>query len=123
MNYLKQIREFSIRRKLFPLRATSIAMYYVLLEHFNQARFPPAMPVPAATLAGELGVTEATIRNCRRELLEKGYIELIPDGRNTEYRLVELVYQNTNISLDIQPIVKTSASLPSAQRRPRGEHV
>jgi len=123
MNYLKQIHEFSIRRKLFPLRATSIAMYYVMLEHFNQARFPPAMPIPTALLAGELGVTEATIRNCRRELCQKGYIELLSGGRIAEYRLVELLYQNTNEYLGFQPLRKSGTMPNPAPTERRGGNV
>lgn len=112
MNYLKQIRDFSDRRRLFPLRATSIAMYYVLLEHFNQSRFPPAMPIPAAILAGELGVTEATIRNCRRELLAKGYIGLTSGGRNAEYRILPIGCQYPTGSLDFRPLDTAASQTP-----------
>ena len=112
MNYLKQIRDFSSRRRLFPLRATSIAMYYVLLEHFNQARFPPAMPVPSAILAGELGVTEATIRICRQELLQKGYIGFTPGGRNAVYRILPLAYQFSTECSDFKPSVSGQSGAP-----------
>ena len=113
MNYLKQIRDFSSRRRLFPLRASSIAMYYVLLEHFNQARFPPSMPVPSAILAGELGVTEATVRNCRQELLQKGYIGFTPGGRNAAYRILPLSYQFSTGYSDFKP----SASVQPGARK------
>ena len=123
MNYLKQIREFSIRRKLFPLRATSIAMYYVLLEHFNQARFPPAMPIRTSMLAGELGVTETTIRNCRQELTSKGYLEALDGSHGSVYRLIEFVCHNPNNSLYNQPRAALHNISPARPPQKQGEHV
>ncbi len=90
MNYLKQINAFIQKRKLCPISCSSIALYYVILERFNSVRFPLTMPISTRFLASELNVSETTVRNCRRELRDAGYIGLYIGKKGCEYRLIDL---------------------------------
>jgi len=89
MNYLKQIVRFSHIRKQLPLRCSSLALYYVILEHFNAVRFPKRLVISTSILAGELRVSSTTIRRCRQELKASKCLdyEILPFG--TCYSLVE----------------------------------
>lgn len=92
MNYILQINGFRLLRKLRPIRASSITLYYVLLENFNQVGFPDSLEIPIATLSGESSLSVTTVRQAREELLHKGYILFTKGSSYTpsKYKLYEL---------------------------------
>lgn len=92
MNYILQINGFRLLRKLRPIRASSIVLYYVLLENFNQVGFPETLEIPIATLSGESSLSLTTVRQARDELSRKGYILFTKGSSYTpsKYKLLEL---------------------------------
>jgi len=112
MNYLKQINEFHQRRKLYPLSGMAIALYYILLERFNQVRFPEAMPISTIFLASELSVSSTTIRNCREELVRSGYISCSCRGKTCTYVIIEMNSEYSIENIENEPAVsqRTTAS-------------
>lgn len=54
MNYILQLNGFRLRRRLCPIPMSAIALYYVILENFNQVGFPDSLEIPIGILAGEL---------------------------------------------------------------------
>ncbi len=76
MNYLKQIKGFHLRRRLYPLSCSAITLYYLLLEQFNLVGFPMTMSIPLARLASEANLGKTAICRARAELVAKGYLEL-----------------------------------------------
>lgn len=92
MNYILQLNGFRLRRRLCPLKPMAIALYYVILENFNQVGFPDSLEIPIGILSGELSTCENTIRRARQELFDSGYIyyEIGRQKRASIYRLIDL---------------------------------
>lgn len=74
MNYILQLNGFRLRRRLCPITPMAIALYYVILENFNQVGFPDSLEIPIGILTGELSTCANTIRRARQELFDNGYI-------------------------------------------------
>ncbi len=92
MNYILQLNGFRLRRKLCPITPTAIALYYVILENFNQVGFPDSLEIPIGILSGELSSCANTIRRARQELFDNGYIyyDIGRQKRAATYQLVDL---------------------------------
>lgn len=92
MNYILQLNGFRLRRKLCPITPTAIALYYVILENFNQVGFPDSLEIPIGILSGELSTSSNTIRRARQVLFDNGYI-YYESGRRKHsavYQLIDL---------------------------------
>ena len=76
MNYLKQIHGFCLRRKLEPLSASAIALYYVLLKIFNSVGFPLELSLPLGRLTAECSLGKTALYRARGELVSHGYISV-----------------------------------------------
>ncbi len=76
MNYIKQIYGFSLRRRLEPLSASAIALYYVLLEIFNSVGFPDELSLPLGRLTAESSLGKTALYRARGELTSRGYISV-----------------------------------------------
>ena len=80
MNYLKQIHGFSLRRRLEPLSASAIALYYVLLEIFNSVGFPTELSLPLGRLTAECSLGKTALSRARGELVSRGYVSVRKSG-------------------------------------------
>lgn len=90
MNYLKQIHGFSLRRKLVPLSASAIALYYVLLEIFNSVGFPTELSLPHGRLSAECALGKTALYRARGELVSSGYISVrgsVTSARSAVYAI------------------------------------
>ena len=93
MNYIKQIYGFSLRRRLYPISASAIALYYVLLEIFNSVGFPSELSLPLGRLTSEASLGKSAVCRARRELISRGYItvrESITSSRSAVYSICEI---------------------------------
>lgn len=92
MNYITQMNGFRLRRKLSPLPSMAIALYYIILENFNQVGFPDTLEIPIGILSGELSVSDNSVRKARQVLFDSGYIyyENGKSKRAAIYQLVDL---------------------------------
>ena len=90
MNYLKQIYGFSLRRRLHPISASAISLYYVLLEIFNSVGFPDELTLAHGRLAAETALGKSSFYRARGELIQKGYISVqksITSARCAVYKI------------------------------------
>ncbi len=96
MNYLKQLKGFYLRRRLYPLSSSAIALYYMLLEQFNLVGFPKYMSIPLSRLVGESNLGKTSICRARAELVEGGYLNV----KMSLYRSQSAVYSIIAIDPD-----------------------
>ena len=90
MNYLKQIHGFCLRRRLEPLSASAIALYYVLLEIFNSVGFPDELSLPLGRLSAECSLGKTALYRARDELAARGYISVrksVTSARSAVYAI------------------------------------
>lgn len=93
MNYLKQIYGFSLRRRLHPISASAISLYYVLLEIFNSVGFPGELTLAHGRLAAETALGKTAFYRARGELIQKGYISVqksITSARCSVYAIAQI---------------------------------
>lgn len=113
MNYLMQILGFRLKRKLHPLTTSAIALYYILLENFNQVGFPTKLSIPIGVLSGETSMSETTVRSARNELMNSGFIIFNKGSVNraSVYSLIELNPRNDQtVDIPIKNSGNTSES-------------
>ncbi len=75
MNYLRQIKGFYLRRRLFPLSSSAITLYYLLLEQFNLVGFPQFMRIPLSRLMSETNLGKTAVCRARMELVRQKYLD------------------------------------------------
>lgn len=107
MNYLKQIKGFYLRRRLFPLSCSAITLYYLLLEQFNLVGFPQTMSIPLGRLASEANLGRTAICRARAELVANGYLEL----KTAPCRMKCASY--TILSIDPEQYLTSHIDIPS----------
>lgn len=93
MNYLKQIKGFYLRRRLYPLSCSAITLYYLLLEQFNLVGFPEVLSIPLGRLSSEASLGKTAICRARSELVAQGYLKLLEAPyrmRCAKYSLIAL---------------------------------
>ena len=83
MNYILQLNGFRLRRRLCPIPMSAIALYYVILENFNQVGFPDSLEIPIGILAGELSTCDNTVRRASRNYLTMVTYFMNPEGKST----------------------------------------
>ncbi|MCI6841658.1 MAG: hypothetical protein MR889_05985 [Clostridiales bacterium] len=106
MNYILQLNGFRLRRRLCPIPMSAIALYYVILENFNQVGFPDSLEIPIGILAGELSTCDNTVRRARQELFDNGYI-FYESGRQKHsaiYQLIDLDPRYFSVKMEDQVI-------------------
>ena len=95
MNYILQLNGFRLRRRLCPIPMSAIALYYVILENFNQVGFPDSLEIPIGILAGELSTCD-----------NNGYI-FYESGRQKHsaiYQLIDLDPRYFSVKMEDQVI-------------------
>lgn len=78
MNYTEHLKGFYLRRQVKSISYNALTLYYLLTEQFNSCGFPRTMPIPVSKLAKESGLTRRQIIKARQELIDKGYIKIVP---------------------------------------------
>ena len=97
MNYQEHLKGFYLRRQVKSISYNALILYYLLTEQFNSCGFPRSMPIPISRLAGETGLTRRQLIKARKELIEKGYIQIVP------------VPESGKRIFDIPPLTKEAA--------------
>lgn len=91
MNYLKEINGFMRWLETTELKPTTQALWFHLMDINNGCSWKVWFTVPNSRLYSRLGVSEKTMIEHRRILMEHGRIEYKPKGKSAgSYRIVSL---------------------------------
>ncbi|MDR4197928.1 DnaD domain protein [Bacillus altitudinis] len=91
MNYLKEINGFMRWLETSPLKPTTQAMWLQLMDINNGCSWREWFTVSNTTLVARLNVSEKTVLEHRKILVEAGRIEYIPQGKKAgRYRIISL---------------------------------
>ncbi|WP_342474684.1 DnaD domain protein [Bacillus sp. FSL L8-0215] len=91
MNYLKEINGFMRWLETSPLKPTTQAMWLQLMDINNGCSWREWFTVSNTTLVARLNVSEKTVLEHRKILVEAGRIEYIPQGKKAgRYRIIRL---------------------------------
>ncbi len=78
MSYTEHLRGFYLRRQFKSISYNALLLYYILTEQFNSQGFPRTMPIPISKLSQESGMTRRQVLKARRDLINKGYLQIVP---------------------------------------------
>lgn len=117
MDYIKQMKGFRERRKMYPLSANAVAMYLVLFEEANEQRFPDSFPVSHIRIQEEISLYDREFRRAREELIQEGYI-LYSKGNKRSYGVYALVRLDAAESAEVrrETVHNTAANPPEIRR-------
>ncbi|MGG0091995.1 DnaD domain protein [Bacillus altitudinis] len=91
MNYLKEINGFMRWLETSPLKPTTQALWLQLMDINNGCNWREWFTVSNTTLVARLNVSEKTVLEHRKILVEAGRIEYIPQGKKAgRYRIISL---------------------------------
>ncbi|MGG5830861.1 DnaD domain protein [Bacillus pumilus] len=91
MNYLKEINGFMRWLETTELKPTTQALWFHLMDINNGCTWKEWFTVPNSRLYSRLGVSEKTMIEHRKILIEHGRIEYKPKGKSAgSYRIVSL---------------------------------
>ncbi|KKK10362.1 DnaD domain protein [Bacillus sp. L_1B0_12] len=91
MNYLKEINGFMRWLETSPLKPTTQALWLQLMDINNGCSWREWFTVSNTTLVARLNVSEKTVLEHRKILVEAGRIEYIPQGKKAgRYRIISL---------------------------------
>ena len=107
VNILTHWNGFVQRKRSTPLGTSELALYYVLMEHWNGLGRPEWLSVAAGVLQAESGLSDTTFKRARQRLCRKGYIN---------YR------QGTGRSAARYHLLDMGAAVPPRVACPQGKH-
>ncbi|MHC1990238.1 DnaD domain protein [Bacillus safensis] len=91
MNYLKEINGFMRWLETTELKPATQALWFHLMDINNGATWKEWFTVPNSRLYSRLGVSEKTMIEHRKYLIEHGRIEYKPKGKSAgSYRIISL---------------------------------
>ncbi|WP_138825172.1 DnaD domain protein [Bacillus altitudinis] len=91
MNYLKEINGFMRWLETTELKPTTQALWFHLMDINNVCSWKEWFTVPNSRLYSRLGVSEKTMIEHRKYLIEHGRIEYKPKGKSAgSYRIISL---------------------------------
>lgn len=91
MNYLKEINGFMRFLETTELKPTTQALWFHLMDINNGCSWREWFTVSNTTLVARLNVSEKTVLEHRKILVETGRIEYIPQGKKAgRYRIISL---------------------------------
>ncbi|MCY7581457.1 DnaD domain protein [Bacillus altitudinis] len=91
MNYLKEINGFMRWLETTELKPTTQALWFHLMDINNGCTWKEWFTVPNSRLYSRLGVSEKTMIEHRKILIEHGRIEYKPKGKSAgSYRIISL---------------------------------
>ncbi|MGM0816014.1 MAG: DnaD domain protein [Bacillota bacterium] len=91
MNYLKEINGFMRFLETTELKPTTQALWFHLMDINNGCSWREWFTVSNTTLVARLNVSEKTVLEHRKILVEAGRIEYIPQGKKAgRYRIISL---------------------------------
>ncbi|MCY7692181.1 DnaD domain protein [Bacillus altitudinis] len=91
MNYLKEINGFMRFLETTELKPTTQALWFHLMDINNGCSWRVWFTVSNTTLVARLNVSEKTVLEHRKILVEAGRIEYIPQGKKAgRYRIISL---------------------------------
>ncbi|PGC67590.1 DnaD domain protein [Bacillus safensis] len=107
MNYLKEINGFMRFLETTELKPTTQALWFHLMDINNNCSWKEWFTVPNSRLYSRLGVSEKTMIEHRKILIEHGRIEYKPKGKSAgSYRIISL---------------ETTASIAPVPEKPKEE--
>ncbi|ASN70199.1 putative replication protein [uncultured Caudovirales phage] len=117
MNYLKEINGFMRWLETSPLKPTTQALWLQLMDINNGCSWREWFTVPNSRLYSRLGVSEKTMIEHRKILIEHGRIEYKPKGKSAgSYRIISL--ENT---ASIAPVPDEESEKPKEEKPTRQE--
>ncbi len=104
MNYLKEINGFMRWLETSPLKPTTQALWLQLMDINNGCSWKDWFTVPNSRLYSRLGVSEKTMIEHRKILIEHGRIEYKPKGKSAgSYRIISLETTASNAPVPEKP--------------------
>lgn len=117
MNYLKEINGFMRFLETTELKPTTQALWFHLMDINNGCAWKDWFTVPNSRLYSRLGVSEKTMIEHRKYLIEHGRIEYKPKGKSAgSYRIISL--ENT---ASIAPVTDEEPEKPKEEKPTRQE--
>ncbi|QKJ39594.1 DnaD domain protein [Bacillus altitudinis] len=117
MNYLKEINGFMRWLETSPLKPTTQALWLQLMDINNGCSWREWFTVPNSRLYSRLGVSEKTMIEHRKILIEHSRIEYKPKGKSAgSYRIISL--ENT---ASIAPVPDEEPEKPKEEEPTRQE--
>lgn len=117
MNYLKEINGFMRFLETTELKPTTQALWFHLMDINNGCTWKEWFTVPNSRLYARLGVSEKTMIEHRKILIEHGRIEYKPKGKSAgSYRIISL--ENT---ASIAPVPDEESEKPKEEKPTRQE--
>ncbi|MBV5114581.1 DnaD domain protein [Bacillus altitudinis] len=117
MNYLKEINGFMRFLETTELKPTTQALWFHLMDINNGCSWKGWFTVPNSRLYSRLGVSEKTMIEHRKYLIEHGRIEYKPKGKSAgSYRIVSLETKTS-----IAPVPDEEPEKPKEEKPTRQE--
>ncbi|MCY7446363.1 DnaD domain protein [Bacillus safensis] len=117
MNYLKEINGFMRFLETTELKPTTQALWFHLMDINNGCTWKEWFTVPNSRLYARLGVSEKTMIEHRKILIEHGRIEYKPRGTGAgSYRIVSL-----ETKASIAPVPDEEPEKPKEEKTTRQE--
>lgn len=117
MNYLKEINGFMRWLETTELKPTTQALWFHLMDINNGCTWKEWFTVPNSRLYSRLGVSEKTMIEHRKILIEHGRIEYKPKGKSAgSYRIVSL-----ETTASISPVPDEEPEKPKEEKTTRQE--
>ncbi|WP_435246706.1 DnaD domain protein [Streptomyces sp. NRRL F-5630] len=117
MNYLKEINGFMRFLETTELKPTTQALWFHLMDINNGCSWKGWFTVPNSRLYSRLGVSEKTMIEHRKILIEHGRIEYKPKGKSAgSYRIVSL-----ETKASIAPVPDEEPEKPKEEKSTRQE--
>ncbi|MES9748859.1 DnaD domain protein [Bacillus safensis] len=117
MNYLKEINGFMRFLETTELKPTTQALWFHLMDINNGCTWKEWFTVPNSRLYSRLGVSEKTMIEHRKILIEHGRIEYKPKGKSAgSYRIVSL-----ETKASIAPVPDEEPEKPKEEKTTRQE--
>ncbi|MCY1093647.1 DnaD domain protein, partial [Bacillus safensis] len=117
MNYLKEINGFMRFLETTELKPTTQALWFHLMDINNGCSWKEWFTVPNSRLYSRLGVSEKTMIEHRKILIEHGRIEYKPRGTGAgSYRIVSL-----EIKASMTPVPDEEPEKPNEEKPTRQE--
>ncbi|PCK22771.1 DnaD domain protein [Bacillus pumilus] len=117
MNYLKEINGFMRWLETTELKPTTQALWFHLMDINNGCTWKEWFTVPNSRLYSRLGVSEKTMIEHRKILIEHGRIEYKPKGKSAgSYRIISL-----ETKASIAPVPDEEPDKPKEEKPTRQE--
>ncbi|MDI4570452.1 DnaD domain protein [Bacillus altitudinis] len=117
MNYLKEINGFMRFLETTELKPATQALWFHLMDINNNCSWKEWFTVPNSRLYSRLGVSEKTMIEHRKILIEHGRIEYKPKGKSAgSYRIVSL-----ETKASIAPVPDEEPEKPKEEKTTRQE--